>query len=206
MAKQICPGCGGTYNGKRCLNCGYIPFSEGSKQTAPKAPPVPKKKRRHPIAGFLVLLALIAALLPILRSWGLHLEQIEQDSLSVRQEYVSSLPEGTRILYLDAQIEVGIDWGSGSAFTGSSQVYLRNTTRQEVTLSFQDIQVNGLPADAAVFQGTGRPGEITILTFQPQTAISPDDVTSIVFRLEIHETGSSRLLAEVTPVVLTTAS
>jgi hypothetical protein len=75
MASDRCPGCGGVYNGKKCRICGYIPFSGNP---LPDPPPQSKpKKRSHPILGFLILLCVIAALIPLLRNWGLELEARE---------------------------------------------------------------------------------------------------------------------------------
>ena len=77
MVKRICPECGKGYTGTRCRHCGWETFSE---QTVSPKPTVAKnrKKRIHPLIGFLLLLALIAAMLPTLRNFGMKLEQIEQ--------------------------------------------------------------------------------------------------------------------------------
>ena len=59
MGKFICPECGKGYTGTRCRHCGWETFSE---QTVSPKPTVAKnrKKRIHPLIGFLLLLALIA--------------------------------------------------------------------------------------------------------------------------------------------------
>lgn len=77
MVKHSCPGCGKGYTGTRCRHCGWETFSE---QTVSPKPTVSgkRKKRIHPLIGFLLLLALIAAMLPALRNFGMKLEQIEQ--------------------------------------------------------------------------------------------------------------------------------
>lgn len=78
MKNTVCPGCGAAYNGKRCRNCGYESFPEGTAQKpAPTAPVRRKEKRRYPLIRFLILLYLIYALMPLFRQWGLKLEAME---------------------------------------------------------------------------------------------------------------------------------
>ena len=81
MGNPVCPGCGAGYNGKHCRRCGYRPFPEDGRRKHSPAPVIPEKKRRkHPLLGFLILLMLIAALMPLLRSWGLKLEAMEDSA------------------------------------------------------------------------------------------------------------------------------
>lgn len=84
MQKSVCPECGCRYRGTRCRHCGYESFAENrsaGKSVTPKGP-----KRRHPFLWFLILLALIAALMPVLRNWGLELEEIEQSHTASEKE------------------------------------------------------------------------------------------------------------------------
>ena len=78
MKSTNCPGCGKTYNGRRCRNCGYEPFPEAAGRPSPQTAPVTKKQwKQHPLIRFLLLLYLIYSLMPLLRQWGLKLEAIE---------------------------------------------------------------------------------------------------------------------------------
>lgn len=90
MEKNRCPSCGMPYNGRKCRNCLFQPVktdltsdSVGEKQTKVSRPsPKDGKKQTsalRSLLGFLVILALIALLLPALRSWGGELEEIEKN-------------------------------------------------------------------------------------------------------------------------------
>lgn len=83
VKNMTCPGCGAAYDGKRCRCCGYTHFSETDMpgKTARAASPK-RERRKHPLLGFLILLYLIYALLPWLRSWGLKLEDMENAARS----------------------------------------------------------------------------------------------------------------------------
>ena len=82
MQNAICPGCGAGYNGRRCRRCGYAPFPEAKPHTAAPTNPVPRRKRqKHPLIRFLILLLLIWALLPLLRQWGQQLEATEDSNI-----------------------------------------------------------------------------------------------------------------------------
>ena len=82
MQNAICPGCGAGYNGKRCRRCGYEPFPEAKPHTAAPTNPVPRRKRqKHPLIRFLILLLLIWSLLPLLRQWGQQLEAMEDSNI-----------------------------------------------------------------------------------------------------------------------------
>ena len=81
MKNMTCPGCGASYQGRRCRSCGYEAFpAVGSSPKTPSVPAAKRKRKNHPLIGFLILLLLIWALLPLLRSWGLKLEDMEQNA------------------------------------------------------------------------------------------------------------------------------
>lgn len=81
MARERCPGCGAPYNGKRCHRCFYQPMTtvrapssrrpESRKKTALGRKP---SSALRSLLGFVILLALIAMLLPMLRNWGTDLK------------------------------------------------------------------------------------------------------------------------------------
>jgi len=90
MTKEICPSCGAPYNGKKCRKCFYQPMTPAA---VSKGKAVPRKRRSRvkkqksalrSLVGFLILLALIALLLPILRNWGQELKATAE-SQSVSQ-------------------------------------------------------------------------------------------------------------------------
>lgn len=82
VQNAICPGCGAGYNGRRCRRCGYEPFPEAKPHATSAKVPVPRRKRqKHPLIRFLILLLLIWSLLPLLRQWGHQLEAMEDSNI-----------------------------------------------------------------------------------------------------------------------------
>lgn len=81
MTEKHCPGCGVPYNGKKCRMCGFQPLEKNIEQTPVtrrKSAVLPRKKSAvSALLGFVVILALIALLLPVLRNWGESLEEME---------------------------------------------------------------------------------------------------------------------------------
>ena len=95
MERNRCPGCGMPYNGKKCRNCLFQPVktdltsdSVREKQTKVSRPsPKDGKKQTsalRSLIGFLVILVLIALMLPILRNWGMELEEMEHLNSTVQ--------------------------------------------------------------------------------------------------------------------------
>ena len=89
MRTDRCPGCGAAYNGKKCHACGFEPFEKntGQKPTGRKKTSAQHQQKSafRSLIGFLIILALIALMLPILRNWGLRLETMENANVSIIQ-------------------------------------------------------------------------------------------------------------------------
>ena len=85
MAKEMCPGCGAPYNGRKCRACFFQPvqtdISRGGRKDSTGSALPGRNRRQYSAArslmGFLVILLLIALLLPTIRTLGERLEQIE---------------------------------------------------------------------------------------------------------------------------------
>ena len=95
MERHRCPGCGMPYNGKKCRNCLFQPAKSdltavrtGRKrnQVSLGFPKGGKKQKSllRSLIGFLVILVLIALMLPILRNWGMELEEMEHLNSTVQ--------------------------------------------------------------------------------------------------------------------------
>ena len=88
MERERCPSCGAPYNGRKCRICLYTPMETGSSGQArkipPKTPSAPRKNREkgigHSLCGLFIILVLIAACLPGLRSWGTKLKAMDAAS------------------------------------------------------------------------------------------------------------------------------
>lgn len=127
MARYTCPSCGASWNGKRCRACNYEHFSEeiahgGHTHTGEPLiiggsarKPIPKKdpfgcdertrrpvfprreKKQRPFAGLLTIFLLIYSFLPLVRNWGLELEEREaavQMEMALPQDLVKLHEEG----------------------------------------------------------------------------------------------------------------
>lgn len=183
MAVYRCPSCGSLYNGKRCRSCLYEHFTEEIAHgnhthkgeplviDAPTRKPIRRKnpfdcekktRKKHPLAGFLVLLMLINAMMPLLRSWGLELEAREH---SLAPEPVMAVPEDTMILYADSEFQVLAQWKNGQAYTDEGiRIWVENDTGHDLTVSLRDAVVNGYMMDTAFFYCDVRDGSLAMST------------------------------------------
>lgn len=181
MKKNICPSCGAPYNGKRCRNCCYEHFSEEIAHgnhwhkgeplvmDGPARKPIPEKpfdcdkraRKKHPLTGFLVLLALINALMPMLRNWGLKLEEMENRpaAMTAAQPEPVLQPENMVILHQEDDITI---FTTPEQFADPNQfcLYVHNESDMKVTASAGDIRVNGTALAHASLVCRARPGEI----------------------------------------------
>lgn len=182
MDRFSCPSCGCSYNGKRCRKCGYTHFSEEIRHgnhthhgeplviDSPARRPFPRKdpsdcekktRKKHPLIRFLVLLFLINSLIPVLRNWGLRLEEMEKRpaALISAQPEPILLPENMVIFHQEADITI---------FTTPEQLthpdnfclYVHNESSMSVTVSASEIQVNGIAMPHTGLVCKARPGEI----------------------------------------------
>ncbi len=182
MANMICPSCGAPYNGKRCRSCSYEHFSEEIAHgnhthkgeplviDAPVRKPIPKKdpfecdrktRKKHPLAGFLMLLALINTLMPLLRNWGLKLEAMENRpaAMMAAQPEPVLQPENMVVLHQENGITI---FTTPEQFADLNDfcLYVHNESDMKVTASAGDIRVNGSVLPHASIVCGARPGEI----------------------------------------------
>lgn len=227
MARYTCPSCGAAYNGKKCRQCLYEHFTEEIAHgthvhegeplviDAPVRKPVKRKnpfdcdkqtRKRHPLAGFLVLLAVINCLLPLVRNWGLELEVREEALLS--PEPVPR-PENCRILYEDADISVYTDWTEDQEFPGSFPIVVENWSRKDISVSARNLTINGYVMEYSGFYCFAEAGSMAKEPFLPdQTDLETcgiGQIQTISFRLEILDQESYQVLALTEPVTLTAA-
>lgn len=154
MGKMTCPSCGAPYNGKRCRSCNYEHFSEeiahGNHShkgeplviDTPVRKPIPRKdpfgcdkktRKKHPLVRFLVLLALINSLMPMLRNWGLKLEAIEESHSTVTREPVV-LPEDLMTLYQQEDIHIFTAKQDAQNLNDSLTIFVQNDSGEDITV------------------------------------------------------------------------
>ena len=131
--QNTCPGCGAPWNGKRCRSCGYEPFREEPRR---RTAPSPKKKttrKKRGFPGFLVLLVLIGAMIPILRDWGQKLEIMEEANRSVTQEAV--IPDAElRTLYQGENLHIFTTEYDAAHLSDGLTLYIRNDSDRDLVL------------------------------------------------------------------------
>lgn len=182
MARDICPSCGAAYNGRKCRSCLYEHFSEEIAHgnhthtgeplviPGPVRRPIRRKdpfgcekktRRKRPLTGFVILLALINILLPMLRDWGLDLETRENSYIAMEPEPVMA-PEEKVILHQEQGVTIFANSEDFEDFRDGLCVYVEYTgALASVTVSAGDIKVNGcdMPFSALVCKAR-RGGEI----------------------------------------------
>lgn len=161
MAQNICPSCGAAYNGKRCRSCFYEPCREEivhSHSTHKGAPPVRKTptRKKHPFAGFLILLALIYSLMPLLRTWGLDLEAREE---AARTPEPVLQPEEMVIFHQEDGITIFTSTEDFSHPADQFCLYVQNDSDRNVTASAGEFLVNGISVIGASLVCPARAGE-----------------------------------------------
>ncbi len=181
MKKNTCPSCGAGFNGRRCRHCGYEQFTEeiahGNHShrgeplviDAPVRKPIPrknpfgcdkKKRSKHPLVRFFLLLTLINALMPMLRNWGLQLEAMEESrSPAVLQSEPVLLPENMVIFHREEGITI-FTTPEQFARPDDFSLYVHNESPMAVTVSAGEIHVNGIALPHAALVCKARSGEI----------------------------------------------
>lgn len=232
MARSKCPSCGLPYDGKRCRSCLYEHFTEeiahGSHVhegeplviDAPVRKPIRRKNpfdrekrtgKRHPLAGFLVLLAIIHFLLPVLRNWGLELEAIEESHIAREAEPEPDIhiPESALVLYQDEEILVAAGWQENQEFTRDFPVYVRNDSSRDITVSGRDIQINGYQLEYSHLYCNAEAGRtgMGIFVFEERDKVNAGilAVQDIAFRLDIYDSGNYETIVE-SPIIELTAA
>lgn len=170
MARDTCPGCGASWNGKRCRACNYEHFSEEIAHgghthrgeplviDAPVRKPIPRKdsfgcdprtrkdsfprqeRKPRPFLGLLTIFLLIYSFLPLVRDWGLELEAREE---AVRME--QSLPEDLVPLHEEGPITVSTQPRFLNEFPDSGlRLWVENERKDsDVYLTTKYVMANG---------------------------------------------------------------
>lgn len=215
MARYTCPSCGSRYNGRKCRSCLYEQFTEeithGSHIhvgeplviDAPVRKPIRRKdpfgcekqtRKKHPIAGFLVLLALINTLLPMLRSWGLELEAMEDLHIAAEPEPDIQIPASCMTLYEGNDILVLADWREGEPLDAGIPIYVQNDSDEDICVSSQNVVVNGFLMEYSSLFASPDDGQLEMTTLylheRDLLHCGIGVVQELSFSLEIYERGS----------------
>lgn len=169
MAKYKCPCCGSPYDGKRCRECCYEPFTEeiahgghyheGEPLVVKERPSRPAgypaaDRRRDPYPGrrkenlpkwlWVVLAVCIVLALPNVL-FGVLASVLRGELSEVSGSYAAepSMPSDGTVLYNENGILLMADWRDGDPFDDSILVYLHNGTRQDIAVSGELMSVNG---------------------------------------------------------------
>lgn len=226
MARYLCPSCGAAYNGKKCRQCLYDHFTEEISHgnhvhegeplviDAPVRKPVKWKdpfgcekrtRKKHPIAGFLVLLVMINALLPMLRSWGQELEAIEGLHIAAEPEPVA-IPENCTVLYDDGEVAVYAQWDQGQVFEDRIPFYVKNDSRRDMVVQSRYVVVNGILLEySSLFASPDRGTTEMVSFYLSQTDLDNcgiEAIETLTFYIEVHEDGDYENIITAEPVTL----
>lgn len=186
--QNTCPGCGAPWNGKRCRSCGYEPFREEPRR---RTAPSPKKKttrKKRGFPGFLVLLVLIGAMIPILRDWGQKLEIMEEANRSVTQEAV--IPDAElRTLYQGNDLHIFTTEYDAAHLSDGLTLYIRNDSVRDLVLHTEDLLINSNSADQQLYgKAYAKSISKNLLRFEASS-----EILSVSFRLKAFDMAGSQL-------------
>lgn len=229
MARYLCPSCGAAYNGKKCRQCLYEHFTEEIAHgthvhegeplviDAPVRRPIKRKdpfdcekrtRKKHPFAGFLILLAIINTLLPLLRNWGLELEAIENLHIAAEPEPVA-IPENCTVLYDDGEVAVYAQWEQGQVFEDRIPVYVRNDSRRDMVVQSRYVVANGVLLEYSTLFASSDRGTTEMVSFYlSQKDLENSGIEAIetlTFCMEVHERGDYDNVITAEPVTLRAA-
>ena len=227
MASYICPSCGARYNGKKCRDCLYEHFTEEIAHgahvhegeplviDAPVRRPVKRKdpfgcekktRKRHPMAGFIVLLVLINSLLPVLRNWGLDLEAREESHAAAAPEAAPWMSEDVLLLWEQEDIRILADWAGRDQGTGDFTVYIENDRDETVYLSSWTVVVNGYDMQSSGIFCDAYPKSTTRSNFRFDETELRDaaikEIRELTFYMEVYNADFASLF--VTDVITLT--
>ena len=185
MNKNSCPGCGAAWNGRRCRSCGYVPFQEGPRQKDFPSKRDKKARKQHPLLGFLMLLALIQIMLPMLRNWGQKLEVIEEINRSVTQEAV--IPDTKLLsLYQREDLQIFTTEYDAAHLSDGLTLYIRNNSHRDLVLQTDNLLINGNPAGQQLYcKATAN--TVSKNWFRFETESESSEIRSVSFRLQAFD-------------------
>lgn len=188
MANNRCPGCGAVYNGKKCRLCLYTPMetdlSRHSRKSSPSSRPKKKPSAAGSLRDFLIILAVIAITMPLIRNWGVKLDAVEAANRTPE-----SIPGNTAVLYQQDFITLLAPEQADTA------LWFYNHGKEDILMICKDITINGSPIgeDQIVVELTAGNAVKTRLLEQEH---SPEE---IAFRLEVYN-RSGILILETDPI------
>lgn len=180
MANLRCPGCGGVYNGKKCRVCLYQPMeTDLSHPVRKSAAPMPKKRRSAAgsLAGFLILLGLIAAVMPQMRSFGGKLDAMEAVNCTPEP-----IPGNSAVLFQQEPLTILVPEPPSD-----TSLWFYNHGSKEILVVCRNIDIDGTPVpDVSVML----PGNHAVKTRLTDGEL-PAEIT---FLLEIYDRNGGLLL------------
>lgn len=185
MERKTCPGCGAPWGGKRCRSCGYEPFREEPRSGSAPSRNHKNPRKKHPLLGFLVLLALIWAMMPLLRNWGLKLETIENSHATRNRESAVS-PEDVFTLYRNKDLHIFTTNYDAEHLTSSLTLYIQNNSDRDLLLRTDALLVNGDAVQQELYcKATAKSITKNWLRFDPGAGSS--EIRSVAFRLNAYD-------------------
>lgn len=223
MAKYTCPSCGAAFNGKKCRQCYYEHFTEEITHglhthegeplviDAPVRKPVKRKnpfewenrrkKKKHPIAGFLAILLIFNSLLPLIRDWGLELEAREAAMTP------EPLPEDLVILYEEGAVTIYLPSWQLTEFADSGlTLWVENESKDfDVYVMPKYILANGFAMNYASFYAEAQSSSIgkgfLYLDEEELADAHITDLQELSFVLEVVDEDYT-VLFETHPIIL----
>lgn len=182
MAKYKCPSCGEVYNGRKCRSCLYEHFTEEIAHgnhthegeplviDAPVRKPLPRKnpfgcekqtRKKNSTAVFVLLLAIVNFLMPVLGNLWNRLEATERPAASITATPEPILqPENMVIFHQEDGITIFTTPEQLAHPTKDFSLSVHNESDMAVTVSAGEIQINGIALPHAALVCKARPGEI----------------------------------------------
>ena len=230
MAKYRCPCCGAAYDGKRCGQCFYQPFTEEIAHgnhvhegeplvvNAPVRQPIPRKdpfgcekktKKKSRLPLILLVVILLSFLSPILTFAFYAVSEVTDmvSSFTGEPEPEVTVPEDGLVLMEEGGISVIADWQDGDAWEEGFRVYVRNETDQDIAVTAQDILINGYLMEISHLYCSAEAGSTGVsrlyLSDTDLRNAGIEDVRNISFWLDVYDTDSYETVAKSDAIALT---
>ena len=179
MAENRCPGCGAPFNGRKCRICLYTAMETNlSRQVKPISPaPRPGKKRSAAgsMAGFLLILALIAMALPLARNLGWKLE-----AMDAANRTPEPIPGNAAVLYQQEPITILVPAQEDSG----TAIWFCNHSSEQLLVTCREITVNGRRMEDAALS-IALPENSAVKSSLPDG--DNTDIEELTFLLEVKD-------------------
>lgn len=192
MTKDRCPGCGAPYDGRKCRICLYTSVDTDLPRQTKPFPSAPRAKQKRSaaasMAGFLLILALIAIVLPLARNLGRKL-----DAIDAANRTPEPIPGSSTVLFQQDDIAVLVPKQDSSDIS----LWFYNHGKEDIVLVCKDITINGYRmenAEVSVYVPAGGAVKSTLLELETLA----DEFT---FAIEAQK-SSGEFLFETAPIYL----